>query len=154
MTRQPRRTQRLGAYAVALREGAQGRELLLTRMSSRGYPAGYWALPGGGVQQGESPEAAMLREVYEETGLTVAEHRLVAVHDLHTVATGRGGVWEDYHGVHILYACRVDTVTPPRVVEQDGSSDLAAWIPVADLPGGRPLLQVVGYVLGRLDDFA
>ncbi|MFT4189445.1 MAG: NUDIX domain-containing protein [Aeromicrobium sp.] len=148
----PRR-RRLGAYGIAVREGA-GRELLVTRMSPQGYPAGAWGLPGGGVHHGESPDVALRRELHEETGLTLGEHRLVDVHDVHLRGPGRDGRGEDYHGVHLLYACRVDTGAVPQVVEVGGSTDLALWTPVEALRDGRPLLPVVEYVLDRLDDLA
>lgn len=150
---QIRRTQRLGAYGIVVREREQ-RELLITRVSPRGYPAGWWALPGGGVDHGESPGDAVRREIHEETGLEVLEQRLMEVHDVHTVSPGRGDAWEDYHGVHLLYACRVDTTAVPHVVETGGTTDLALWLPVTELADGRPLLPVVEHVLERLDQLA
>lgn len=39
-----------------------------------------WVLPGGGIDQGESPETAVIREVLEETGLTVEVVRQAAVY--------------------------------------------------------------------------
>jgi len=57
------------AQAVIRREG---RVLLAVRRDLRG-----WELPGGHLQPGESPEAALLREIREETGHEVAIERHV-----------------------------------------------------------------------------
>jgi 8-oxo-dGTP diphosphatase len=142
--------QRLGAYAVVVRDEA----LLLTRVSPLGFPAGWWGLPGGGVDQGESPADAMVRELHEETGLAPRSSRLVDVHDVHTVAVGKDE-WEDYHGVHLLYAVTVDPDTAPHVVETDGTTDDVRWVPLDELASGGlgPVLPVVEYVLERLDQF-
>jgi 8-oxo-dGTP pyrophosphatase MutT (NUDIX family) len=150
-----RRTQRLGAYAVVVHDNA----LLLTRISVIGYPAGWWALPGGGVDHGESPHDAVERELYEETGFRALSRRLVDVHDVHTVAPGRGDQYEDFHGVHLLYAIDVDPTIEPRVVEQDGTTDLVRWVLLDELPPRNPdaapgrLLPVVEHVLDHLDAY-
>jgi 8-oxo-dGTP pyrophosphatase MutT (NUDIX family) len=144
--------QRLGAYAVVMRDGA----LLVTRISARGFPAGWWGLPGGGVDHGESPTDAMIRELHEEAGLVPVTWRLVDVHDVHTVAPGRGDQYEDYHGIHLLYAVTVEPEAVPRVVETDGTTDDVRWVPLGELTGGAPgaLLPVVEHVLDRIDQFA
>jgi len=60
---------RPSAYAVVIREGS----LLLV-------PAfGKYTIPGGGLELGESIEEALIREVREETGVTVAEPKLLGV---------------------------------------------------------------------------
>lgn len=150
----PTRTQRLGAYAVLLRTpdaAAGGEELLVTRISGRGFPMGFWALPGGGVDHGEDPEVAVVREIYEETGLDLLEPTIVDVHSYYAVAPGRDGVVEDYHGVHLLYRGRLaEPDRVPAVVEVHGTTDLAVWVPVTDLADGRPLLSALQHVLDRL----
>jgi 8-oxo-dGTP diphosphatase len=52
---------RPGVYGVLLR----GREVLLTHQAA---PTPEYQLPGGGIDKGEAPIAALHREVYEETG--------------------------------------------------------------------------------------
>jgi 8-oxo-dGTP pyrophosphatase MutT (NUDIX family) len=39
-----------------------------------------WVLPGGGVEAGECPQEAIIREILEETGLTVKANRLVGIY--------------------------------------------------------------------------
>jgi 8-oxo-dGTP diphosphatase len=149
--REATRTQRLGAYAVVVHDD----RILLTRISPIGYPVGAWTLPGGGVDHGESPHDAVVRELYEETGLRAISSRLVDVHDVHVVAQGRHDRWEDYHGVHLLYAVTVDPTTEPHVVELDGTTDLVAWVPVGDVGSVvRPVLPMVEHAVGLLDQFS
>ncbi len=151
--RDARRTQRLGAYAMAFRVGAGGEEILLTRISPVGYPAGSWTLPGGGVDHGESPHDAVRRELYEETGLRAREARLVDVHDVHVVEQGRDDHFEDYHGVHLLYAVTVDPDAPTEIIDAGGTTDVAAWVPIADIGVSlTPVLSMVTHALGLHDE--
>jgi ADP-ribose pyrophosphatase YjhB (NUDIX family) len=60
--------------AAALTFDARGRLLLI-----RNADDGRWAVPGGCIEPGESPEEAVEREVREETGLVVRPKRLLGV---------------------------------------------------------------------------
>ena len=53
--------------AAAVIENARGEFLLAQRPAGKVY-AGYWEFPGGKVEPGEAPEAAVLREIREELG--------------------------------------------------------------------------------------
>ncbi|HLF26367.1 MAG TPA: NUDIX domain-containing protein [Anaerolineae bacterium] len=63
----------IGAFAIIFDE--QGRVLLCHRRDRD-----MWNLPGGGVERGELPTEAVVREVKEETGLEVIVERLVGVY--------------------------------------------------------------------------
>lgn len=123
--------QRIAAYALLQR----GDEVLLTRMSSRTRIPGRWTLPGGGIDHGEDPREALVREVYEETGLTIEPGHLADVHSTHFTGARADGLVEDYHGIHLIFR---STITPesrdvePRVTEVDGSTDHAAWVPIEE----------------------
>jgi 8-oxo-dGTP diphosphatase len=137
----PPRVQRVGAYALLPDAG----RLLLTRYTG----SGRWSLPGGGIDHGEQPEQALLREVHEETGLTLADARLVDVDSVHFTGHAPDGTLEDFHAVRIVYRGSVPGDAEPAVVEVDGSSDAAAWIPLADLDR-YPVTRFVGVALRLL----
>jgi 8-oxo-dGTP diphosphatase len=123
----PPRRQRVAAYALLTR----GDDVLLTRMSDRTRIPGRWTLPGGGVDHGEDPRAAVEREVYEETGLQIRVGTVADVHSSHFTGPRSDGVVEDYHGIHLIFHGSVlpeSASVEPHVTEQDGSTDLAKWI--------------------------
>ena len=140
---QPHRLQRVAAYAVVLR----GRDVLLTRLSGRAAHPGMWTLPGGGVDHGERPAAALAREVEEECGLACEVGDLLGVHDTHFSGHAPSGRIEDYHGIHLLFAATVGD-GEPRVVEVDGTTDEVAWVDRSEVESGRvPVLDVVTHAL-------
>jgi ADP-ribose pyrophosphatase YjhB (NUDIX family) len=122
----------------------RGDEVLLTRISERGFHSGSWTLPGGGLDHGESPREGLAREVREECGVDCQVGDLLDVHDLHFGGVAPSGRFEDFHGVHLLFRATVAADAEPRVVEVDGTTDAVAWVPLAEIDGDtRPVLDVV-----------
>ena len=77
--------------AIIVKDGAL---LFLRRRNS---PAkGQWWFPGGRIRRGESIEEALLREVKEETGLTVTKYRLVNVYSR---------IFPERHDITVVYLC-------------------------------------------------
>lgn len=66
---------RVGAY-VLLREDDK---VLLCRLTGPTVSGNTWTLPGGGLEWGEHPETAAVREAWEETGLEVALEGLASI---------------------------------------------------------------------------
>ncbi len=100
-----RARQRVAAYALILDE--VGRVLLTRQPGGRGRFS-RWLLPGGGVEHGEHPEEAVLREVREETGMHVEIGLLRdVVSDVATVGRRRRVL----HSVRLIYLA---TVVPAR----------------------------------------
>ncbi len=99
----------------------------------------YYKFPGGGIEQGEQREKALIREVLEETGLTVVPQSIKEYGMVHRIQKG------DYEDVFIqdnyYYLCKVEKtiqeqnldryeaeeqftleyVTPDRVVDTNNS---------------------------------
>lgn len=117
--------QRVGAYAVVLSE----RGLLGTVNSSLTAVPGTWALPGGGVDPGESPAQAVIREVYEESGQHITLDRVLTLDSDHWVGRSNTGVLEDYHALRVVYAATCETPSQPVVHDLGGSTERADWVP-------------------------
>ncbi|MEZ0165064.1 NUDIX domain-containing protein [Kineococcus sp. LSe6-4] len=118
--------QRLACYAVVVADGS----LLLTRLSSATPSPGRWTLPGGGVDHGEHPLTAVVREVHEETGMAVRVTALAEIGAEHFTGRSPRGVLEDFHAVRILVRAEPLEVLDPVVLDVGGSTDLARWVPL------------------------
>lgn len=132
--------QRLAAYALVVDEG----RLLMSQLADRVSGAsGLWTLPGGGVDPGESPVDGVVREVYEETGQHVVVDELVQVQSRHWVGDVTAGErHEDFHAVRLIHRATCPRPTPAHVVEVDGSTGAAAWVPMGEV-GRLPLAEMV-----------
>lgn len=116
------RVQRVAAYAVV----SSARGWLLTELSERTRMPGWWTLPGGGLDQGEDPRSATLREVWEETGQRVELGPLIGFVTRHWV--GRDdGVFQDHHAVRFVYRGWCAEPTDPVVHDVGGSTCSAVW---------------------------
>lgn len=83
--------------AVALID-PDGRVLLAQRPEGKSM-AGLWEFPGGKIEPGETPEAALIRELHEELGIDTWKNCLAPL-------TFASHTYEDFHLLMPLFACR------------------------------------------------
>jgi len=95
--------------------------MLLCRISPQiAEWAGYWTLPGGGIEFGEHPADSAIREVKEETGLDVA---LVALAEIDSQVFDHGE--RQSHAIRFIFEAEI--LGGEVRAEQEGSTDLCAW---------------------------
>lgn len=105
--------------------------MLLAHFVSADGADRHWTLPGGGIDFGEDPSHAVVREVAEETGYQVEVEQLLGV-DSRPRRQSFNGHEEDVHHLGVYYSVRI--VGGSLRDEVGGSTDQAAWIPLAQLP--------------------
>ena len=115
---------------------ADGRVLLAQRPDGKGM-AGMWEFPGGKVEPGETPEAALIRELNEELDIDTVESCLAPL-------SFASHAYDDFHLLMLVYVCRKWKGTP-RPVE----GGALTWARAARLrdyempPADLPLIPVL-----------
>ena len=121
--------------AVALVD-IDGRVLIARRPEGKPL-AGLWEFPGGKLHGGETPEAALIRELREELGIDTKASCLAPI-------AFASHAYEDFHLLMPLYACRVWKGT---IAAREGQE--LAWVRPARLadypmpPADTPLIPLL-----------
>lgn len=74
-------------------------QVLVAQRPQGKHMAGLWEFPGGKLEAGETPEAALVRELREELSITVDAAQLQAIGFV-------SHAYEDFHLLMLLYGCR------------------------------------------------
>lgn len=116
--------------AAALIDG-EGRVLLAQRPEGKSM-AGLWEFPGGKVEEGETPEAALIRELHEELGIETWQSCLAPL-------CFASHSYEKFHLLMPLFVCRKwDGITQSRegqALKWVRAKDLCDYpMPPADIP--------------------
>ena len=118
--------------------------VILIKRAYRGRNAGQWGLPGGGLEDGETPEEAALRELNEEIGLTAGRGDVLGRLDDFPAASGfsitpivvvlddpgpPAPSPDEIHSVHYTSLRKLaDDDTPRWVPQEDGGHLLQMWL--------------------------
>jgi ADP-ribose pyrophosphatase YjhB (NUDIX family) len=107
---------RTGCRAVIVRDGM----ILLSHETV----SGWWLIPGGGQEKGETPEACCVRETEEETGLTVRPLRqFLTMYEY----------YEEYRYISHYFLCEVTGEGRMRLTDAEKKRGLEPrWLPVRE----------------------
>ena len=115
--------------------------ILLARRPEGKPMAGLWEFPGGKLHEGETPEAALIRELREELAIDTVESCLAPI-------AFASHTYDDFHLLMPLFVCRVWDGTPqPREGQE------LAWVRPNEMhnyampPADKPLVAMLRDVL-------
>lgn len=121
-----RQWQRISAYGLA----RDGDAMLFVQIGRSPHgDVGKWMLPGGGIEHGEHPAEAVVREFAEAIGLQVRVDGLLDVGSDHRQLPG--GI--DFHGIFAVYGVTVVGGQPQP--DPDGMVSATRWVPLSELDG-------------------
>ena len=96
---------------------SQSGKILLQKRADKGT----WGLPGGAIELGESSVEALVREFYEETGITVRVHKLLNVYTKYSDSYPNG---DEAQVVTILYLVKPENTVSNNSFVSDETLDL------------------------------
>jgi len=116
-------------WVVACALCNSNQEVLLAQRAVGRLYEGLWELPGGKIEVNELPEAALMRELYEELGVTVQPENLIPL-------TFISHKYPEFQVILMVWSCKV---WQGEVQANDGQAALA-WVSLHDLER-YPLLE-------------
>ena len=131
----PANGRRVAAVALVLLPDDRGRAcfLLTRRATTLRAHAGQWALPGGRIDAGESADAAVRRELQEETGLTLGHDSVLGSLDDYPTRSG-----------FVITPVVMWSASPGELAPNPGEVSAIYRVPLADLdkPGVPRLVRI------------
>ena len=118
-------THQVGVGAIVINPATN--EILCVREKGNNYRP--WKIPGGLAELGEDLDTAIVREVYEETGISCRFLSILGVRHVHGVQFGRSD---------LFFVCRLEPIPSqvsgevPQPVPQEGEIEAAAWLPLEE----------------------
>jgi putative (di)nucleoside polyphosphate hydrolase len=118
------------ANVAGILRNPRGRILICERLGVRDA----WQFPQGGIDEGETPEQALKRELWEEVGVAVADFAIVERRGPYRYLYGNGRIKRGYHGKEQLYFLCDYTGPDARINVQTKHPEFQAfrWIAPAD----------------------
>ena len=117
-------------------------------MQQRKYPYGKWGLPGGLMELGESTKETVIREVYEETGLTLGELELFGVY------SGKNYLCIAQNGDEFYVVTTVYTTSDysGELLINDNESLAFKWFYINELPENRIHKEIINDYVKYMGD--
>jgi 8-oxo-dGTP diphosphatase len=113
-----------------------GKVLVLKRAPSMIYKPGHWDLPGGHLALGETFEQCLIREVREETSLTITPGALLGLNQA-----------IDGPYVQLIFACTADPQSPIKL--QPWEHIDACWLSVSEIASMTSLIPYLERIVSR-----
>ncbi len=103
---------------------SDGKNILLVKQNRWASGIQTWEIPMGGLDTGETPQEGALREVFEETGVTVTADKLVTLGTIHPLSSR-------VKGTNHLYLVHTPNT---QIIHQENDEIIAlAWVPIGDV---------------------
>ena len=117
----------IGSYGII----TNNKQIILIKKARGGY-TGLLDLPGGGIEHTENPEETLKREIMEEVGITINNHKLLTILSNNITWNIRDNYYEDLHHIGIIYL--IKEIDENIKTEPDGiDSNGANWYQINDI---------------------